>query len=65
MAQIEPVEFFGTKRKGEYLRVFSYFNHNKLQAVIYDKDDEVIFAYMLIATSYEDVAQQLNLKLKE
>lgn len=65
--QIEPIEFFGTERKGEYLRVFAFplVEDNKVQAVIYDKDDNVLFSYMLIAESYDDVAEQLKLTLIE
>ncbi|MFY8161973.1 MAG: hypothetical protein ACOVNU_11635 [Candidatus Kapaibacteriota bacterium] len=63
--QIEPIEFFGTEGKGEYLRVFAFplVEDNKVQAVIYDKDDRVVFATLLIAESYEDVAEKLNLTL--
>lgn len=63
MTQIEPIEIFGFENKGVYLRVFAFplVEDNKVQAVIYDKDDNVLFSYMLIAESYEDVAEQLNL----
>jgi hypothetical protein len=68
MAQlIEPIEISGKENKGVYLRVFAFplVEDNKVQAVIYDKDDNVLFSYMLIAESYEDVAEKLNLTLKK
>jgi hypothetical protein len=64
--QIEPIEISGKENKGEYLRVFAFplVEDGKLQAVIYDKDDNVLFATMLIAETLEEVAEKLNLKLK-
>jgi hypothetical protein len=65
--QIEPIEISGKENKGEYLRVFAFplVEDGKLQAVIYDKDDNVLFATMLIAETFEELAEKLNLKLKQ
>jgi hypothetical protein len=67
MAQIEPIEFFGTERKGEHLRVYIVFplsGDDTLEAVIYDKDDNVLFSTRLVAKSFDEVVSKLGLTLK-
>jgi hypothetical protein len=70
MAQIEPVEFLwvnGEIKLGVNLRVYilhPFLKSNRVKAEITDIDDKLLFVTILNATSYEDVAQKLNLKLK-
>jgi len=67
MAKIEPITIMvgSEEKKGEYLRVFAFplVEDGKLRAVIYDKDDNVLFVTMLTAKTLEEVAEKLSLTL--
>jgi hypothetical protein len=69
MAQIEPIEFLwenGEIKLGVNLTVYgTYFGLDRVKAEITDKDDALLFSTIIYATSYKDVAEKLNLKLKQ
>ena len=69
MAQIEPVEFLSVNNEikwGVNLRVYgTYFGSDRVKAEITDIDDNLLFTTIIYATSYEEVAQKLNLTLKQ
>lgn len=65
MSQIEPVEIYGKKNKGVFLKVYFSLNDDyRLRAEILDAFNNVLFTTWLIAKTIEDVAQKLSLKLK-
>ena len=71
MAQIEPVEFLwynGEIKLGVNLRVYTlhplFESDSRVKAEITDVDDNLLFTTIIAAKTIEEVAQQLNLKLK-
>lgn len=71
MAQIEPLEFLwvnGEIKLGVNLTIYSLhplFESNKVKAEITDIDDALLFTTILTAKTLDEVAQQLNLTLKQ
>jgi len=67
MAQIEPITIMvGSEEKiGCSLMVYTYFfnSFNRMRGDILDKDDNVLFTSVVTAKTFEEVAEQLNLKL--
>ena len=68
--QIEPIEFLwvnGEIKWGVNLRVYNLypFTSNRVKAEITDIDDALLFTTILTAKTLEEVAQKLNLTLKQ
>jgi hypothetical protein len=63
--QIEPITIFNRENKGVFLRVHTpLFRDDISKAEILDTYGNTLFTSILTATTIEEVAQQLNLKLK-
>lgn len=63
--QIEPIEIFNRENKGVFLRVHTPLLRDDIsKAEILDAYGNTLFTSILTAKTIEEVAQQLNLKLK-
>jgi len=69
MIEIEPIKFLwvnGETKLGVNLGVYTtYFGTDRVKAEITDINDSLLFSTILIAKTIDEVAQQLNLKLKK
>jgi hypothetical protein len=63
--QIEPIEIFGNEKRGMFLRVHTPLTRDDIsKAEVLDIYGNTLFTRILTAKTIEEVAQQLNLKLK-
>jgi hypothetical protein len=64
--QIEPIEIFGNEKRGMFLRVHTPLLRDDIsKAEVLDIYGNTLFTRILTAKTIEEVAEKLNLKLKQ